>query len=161
MDLTKIPFIPSFNIHHVLKYINPTGDYIYNQITALDPRSYTKHLTSKSEYPVIVKILKDRINTVYVTKPIKQQQLKPKILFNRCSLTNVVIDMEGIYQFDRNVIPIYINEKEEAERYKRVILSKKFKSDILKPCMFSIYLIDQVLFYFFNKKLLDDYDMGI
>lgn len=159
MDLTKIPFIPGFNINHVLKYVNPTGDYIYNQITGLDQRSYTKHLTHKSEYPVITKILKNRIDIVYVTKPIKPQQLKPKILFNRCSLTNVVIDMEGIYQFDRNNTPIYINEKEEAEKYKRVLLSKRFKTNILKPCMFSIYLIDQVLFYFFNKKLLEDYDI--
>jgi hypothetical protein len=144
-NLNNLEWLPNCNIKNIMKLISYD---LNNNLKVIMDSSYhatRKHVnnikTEEFKYPCIHSTPKNYIRYKYSNINNKGHFGISKIIFGEAGINHVIIDIDGNYGMTQGAIAILINNKDEANNIKNVLLSDKFNS-ILKSCMWGNFRID-------------------
>lgn len=156
LSLNNWKWLPNSNFSLIEELLNNgTPDnscpVIYSRSSYGCDKSHVKsQCNSEFLYPLIHATNKTGVRYLYSNCNDKGHFNISKIIFGQTGISDVIIDLDGIYGMTDNAIGICVSSHEEASNLRNALMSSSFQ-DVLTSCMFGNFRIDWRLFQMFRK----------
>lgn len=161
IDLTQLHWLCNYDIDVVLNLVSLDFSNNLQVIMTSAYHANPKYKFAQNEktkeykYPLIHSTPKNGIKYKYTNLNNKGHFGVSKVIFGEGGINHVILDMKGKYGMTQGAMALVIQTKEEGERLKKALLSKKFDA-IIQACIWGNFRIESALFSYIRKDFWKD-----